>query len=376
MKSFKGYLLAEATTTAATKTEMAICFHWNKAVNKGISDEKALELAQISVGNWSKVNLEKEGKVGENVVKNLLKLNLKGNAIHYGSGNNPVSDFWSNYGAGKAASSRTPKTDLIIGGKTISLKMGAGQLMSGKTPESTATFYAALMEAGEDLKRNPKVVECIEVINSFSEGYINDTITNLKKNDWKDAPQEIKDIEAVHKKTMEILGSLFKQDKNFQRAFIKEAMTGHIKFGKGSNASADYFLVGSKDGSSISFHDINKGDYVDKVVSKTKISVKHKTTSEAKTIGGKKVKTGRRKWWSALGLSTADMTKDLISKAPKNESYNELHEGFLKDVWNKAKSTVAGFMGKVKQVLKGTFKSVLGFLGFEPEVEYKIVFPK
>ena len=73
MKSFKGFLLTEATTTKAIRTEMAICFHWNKAKNKDISDEKALELAQISVGNWSKVNLEKEGKVGENV--DISKLN-------------------------------------------------------------------------------------------------------------------------------------------------------------------------------------------------------------------------------------------------------------------------------------------------------------
>jgi len=29
-------------------------------------------------------------------------------------------------------------------------------------------------------------------------------------------------------------------------------------------------------------------------------------------------------------------------------------------------------VGKVKKVLKGTFKSVLGFFGFEPEVEYRI----
>ena len=389
MKSFKGYVkesiqLNEAVTTKAIRTEMAICFHWNKAKNKDISDEKALELAEISDDNWEKVKAP-ENKVGENIVKKLLnESSLSGNAVHYGSGSNSVSAFWSQYGAGVASSSRTPKTDLIIGTKTISLKIGAGQLMSGKGPEALATFYAALEESENSLKKSDKVKACIIEIKKFSQGYINDTITNLKKNDWETAPEEITNIEKVHKETMRLLGSLFEEDEKFQRAFIKEAMTGNVKFGKASNASANYFLVGSKNGNSISFHDINTGDYVDKVVRNTTISVKHKTTSVSERVVGEE--TVSRRWWSALGLSTKDMTKALRKKAPKpkedkknesyNESYDELYEGFLRDVWNKVKSTVTGFIGNIKKMVKRKFKSFLGFLGFEPEVEYKIDLPK
>ena len=80
--------------------------------------------------------------------------------------------------------------------------------------------------------------------------------------------------------------------------------------------------------------------------------------------------------YNIKGLQFSISSPEEIKNGVKNESYDELYEGFLKNVFNKVKSVVTGFVGKVKQVLKGTFKSVLGFLGFEPEVEYKIVFPK
>jgi hypothetical protein len=371
MLRFKEYLV-EADTTGATSVEMAICFYWNKTANEstGISDEEALSLAEIPIGKWNKVT-DNAKQTGQNIVKLLPSEGVtSGNAVHYGGGSDKVSAFWSKYGAGAAASSRTPKTDLIIGTKTISLKIGAGQLMSGKGPEATATFFAALEEAGDDLKKSREVNDCITEIKKFSEGYIKDTITNMKKNNWATAPLEIINVEQVHKNTMQILGTLFEKDKKFQKAFIKEAMTGNVKFGKSSKASADYFLVGSKDGTAISFHDIDKGDYVDKVISRTTISVKHKTTSEQKVVGGVKVKTGRRKWWSALGLSTKDMTKTL----KLNNSYDPLDEGFFRDIWNKVKSTVTGFVVDMKKIAQRKFRIFLSFLGFEPEVEYEIKF--
>ena len=374
MLKFKEYL-AEADTSKATSVEMAICFYWNKTVNEStsISDDEALSLAEIPVNKWNKVT-DSAKQTGQNIVKLLPSEGVtSGNAVHYGSGNDDVSKFWKDHGAGVAASSKTPKTDLIIGDKTISLKIGAGQLMSGKGPEATATFFAGLMGAKDSLKKSKEVQECIDEIKKFSEGYITDTITNLKKNNWATAPQEIVNIELVHKKTMQLLGTLFENNKEFQKAFIKEAMTGNVKFGEGSKASAGYFLVGSKDGTSISFHDIDKGDYVDKVISKTTISVKHKTTSQQKVVGGVKVKTGKRKWWSALGLSTKDMTKTLLKDKKKlNNSYDPLDEGFFRDIWNKVKSTVTGLVVDMKRIAQSKFKSFLNFLGFEPEVEYEI----
>jgi len=124
MLRFKKYLV-EADTTGATSVEMAICFYWNKAANetKNISDDEALSLAKIPVNKWNKVKNDAR-QVGKNIVDLLPSEGVtSGNAEHYGGGSDKVSAFWSKYGAGVAASSRTPKTDLIIGNKTISLKI-------------------------------------------------------------------------------------------------------------------------------------------------------------------------------------------------------------------------------------------------------------
>ena len=75
--------------------------------------------------------------------KDILKqTNLTGGSEAYqlGSASAGLSSFWKSHGAVNT----TPKTDIIIDGKKISLKVGPSQLMSGAGKELTETFYAAL----------------------------------------------------------------------------------------------------------------------------------------------------------------------------------------------------------------------------------------
>ena len=86
-------------------------------------------------------------------LKKELGAKLRGKADRTGGGSVEVSDLWSQYWLPSSvpASTKTPKTDISIGGKAISLKAGPdAQLMSGGVNESTATFYAAVDRMGKD----------------------------------------------------------------------------------------------------------------------------------------------------------------------------------------------------------------------------------
>ena len=253
MLRFKQYL-AEADTSTATLTEMAICYQFNTMI-KNMDHETAMREAEIEPKSFSKF----EGllETGKNMVEGLVKedsgIAKQNKAVHYGGGSDGVTPFWSKYGAGAKAASRTPKTDLYIGKYNISLKMGAAQLMSGFKEESFATFYAALEET-DGLANTPEVKDCISLIEKFSRGITIGTTASVIKNKTDDA---VVDANRVHKELMNKLGVMFEKNSKFKFEFVKEAMSGYKKFGKGSRAAAEYFLVGGKGGKSVSFHSID-----------------------------------------------------------------------------------------------------------------------
>ena len=115
MLRFKQYL-AEADTSTATLTEMAICYQFNSMIINR-DHETAMREAEIERKSFSKF----EGllETGKNMVEGLVKedsgIAKQNKAVHYGGGSDGVTPFWSKYGAGAKAASRTPKTDLYIG---------------------------------------------------------------------------------------------------------------------------------------------------------------------------------------------------------------------------------------------------------------------
>ena len=363
MKNFKQYLV-EANTTSATLTEMAICYQYNVKI-KGMSGEEAMSAATISPSDFSKFSYLLD--VGENMVNGLIQSNSgvekQDRAVHYGSGNDKVTSAWSKYGAGAKAASRTPKTDLYIVKYNISLKMGAAQLMSGYKEEATATFYAAL-DGLSGLDNTPEVKECLNLIQKFSRGLTIGTTAEVIKTRSDNAVVE---ANSVHKELMRKLSNLFSTHPEFKKAFILEAMTGFKKFGKGSRAAAEWFLVGNDDGSSVKFHQATDDSYLNKVVKASSVSVKMKSTSR----NALDAMPGERTWWSALGISLKDMTNV--------EGYYEIHgemltEGMLSKVMSKIKDSLKKAFNTMKSLVKKTFGKFLDFLGFKPDVTYEIRF--
>ena len=88
-------------------------------------------------------------KMAQQIAKHFGNAGAK--AEQYGRAKSSLTSFWKSFGA----SDTTPKTDILIGDKRLSLKIGLAQLMSGGQAESMATFYAAL-NATPELKKDPQ----------------------------------------------------------------------------------------------------------------------------------------------------------------------------------------------------------------------------
>ena len=119
--------------------EAAIVIGWHK--NNG----KKLDLSTSGINPATYKMLQKEKaalKSGELIAKAIAKHfgNKNAKAEQYGRAKSSLTKFWSSYGA----TDTTPKTDILIGNKRLSLKIGMAQLMSGGPAESKATFFAAL----------------------------------------------------------------------------------------------------------------------------------------------------------------------------------------------------------------------------------------
>jgi len=304
-----------------------------------------------------------EDGAGERIARQLRKQGVKGKGRVLGADQLEVTELWSQYWLpGKVpASTKTPKTDFIIGNHKMSLKTGgAAQLMSGGRNESVATFYAAVDRLGLNLNGLASRIEKAMLDLSPSSIAQSDLKSEIKLGKDK----VVKAANEAHKTLMADMKKLFASNPDFAYEFAYEAMTGDVKFG-GSDGTCSHFLSVSDDGNTIKLVGVGDEAYVRKVASKMKVSVRFKTTSE-KTGG---VKTGRYRYWSAIGLIVDKLT----------ESYEEigqllaegtLDENLLKRAFNKFLGFLRKMMGKIKEFVVKSAKNLIEFLGATPEISF------
>jgi len=232
--------------------------------------------------------------------KNILKqTNLTGGSEAYqlGSSSAGLTSFWQNHGA----TNTTPKTDIVIDNKKISLKVGPSQLMSGAGKELTATFYAAL-------KNTPNVQKEIidDIAKSIKDVFVRGTTKQGNVRQAKKAGDD-----PVLNKAVDEMGNLkvkiadfLENNKEFQTAFAYEAATGEEKFG-GNDGTANYILSISSNYKKGILNPIDKG-YASKIASKMKLDINMKSGSQKI----KKIKTGKYNYYSVLRASLADLFQD------------------------------------------------------------------
>ena len=345
---FKNYLTEQKVK--AEDYEAAIVLGFLKITNQ------KLDLNSAGISNSVYNTLQKNPKIlesGEKIAKKVKSHFRLGNvkAEQYGRAKSSLTDFWKSHGA----TDTTPKTDILIGDKRLSLKIGIAQLMSGGKAESLATFYAAVDDVGEGIKKDKNYKLTEDVINSFitsttAKGQIGPLIKSGEN-------EVVNKAESAHKNAMKVLGNLFANNREFKIAFAREAMSGFKKYGKTSNSAAEFMLVASHDGSSVSIHSVYDDNYCAKIADAAKLQVRFKTSQKVSkasvTPQNPKGKTGMYSFWSVTSLIVNAMSEDTYHKG---ETLQEIA------ILKKAKTAVLGFVSKIFKSVKSTAKKFINFV--------------
>jgi hypothetical protein len=277
------------TKGEATLFEAALVKAWynlnNKEVPSGAAPQKDLDALS-----------PKMIEDAENILK---QTNLTGGsgAKQLGASSLSTTEFWKSHGAVNT----TPKTDIIIGDKKISLKVGPSQLMSGAGSELTATFYAALKNSPEVKK---EVVD--NIVDTIKKVFVKGT---TKSGNVRQAKQ--KGDDPTLNMAVDKMGDLkndiknfFNNNPEFLTSFAYEAATGEEKFG-GNEGTADYILSISSNYKNGKLHKIDRS-YAKELANKMKLDISMKSGSQ-KLAG---VKTGKYNYFTVLRAGLEDLFQD------------------------------------------------------------------
>jgi len=287
-------ILKEADTGDATLFESALVYAWYQINGIPVPKDAILpdELAKL------KSNKKMVDKAKQAITSLGLQKGKSARATGRTGEKATLTEFWRSQGA----SNITPKTDVILGNKKISVKVGNSQLMSGGKNESLATFYAAAKKV-PGILNTKEAKEVLKTFDKFVEvGYTKSGGVEAGLKSGKD--KILSDGDKAHKEMSQKLESLFNKSPEFKIAFAQEAMSGYEKFGPTSPASADYVLSVSNDLSNPKLHSTQDDAYASKIADQMKLTVRFKSSSEK--LKGEK--TGRYRFWSVVSL-ISDPTK-------------------------------------------------------------------
>ena len=351
MKKFSTYL-TEAIKAEDYEASIVMGFYELKGkpitdnpTNYGISDK-----VFTAIQNNPKA-LDAGRKIATAVLKQYPSLKNK-EAEQYGRAKATLTDFWKSHGA----TDITPKTDVLIGDMRFSVKIGIAQLMSGGKAESTATFEAATKNSNPELKKSPQYKITTDVL----EGFVKSTLAPSKLRPLIKAGTNdvVNKAEQAHKDCMVELGKLFNESKSFKVEFAREAMSGYEKFGRNSNAAAEFMLVASADGGQVKIHSVDDDDYCLKIANAMKLQARFKTSS--RKIKGKK--TGEYNFWSVISL--------IVDSMQETEELNESIELQELKLLRVIRGWVTKTWRKVTRFFKGGIMKLKKFLGVQPDPSF------
>jgi hypothetical protein len=298
---------------------------------------------------------------GEKIVKYLKTQNITGKTASKVQTNEvDVTSDWAKFWLPKSVpgATKTPKTDILIGTNRISVKMGPAQLMSGGPNESTATFYAALnsmYKSGIDVNAD-LFQEIWAKLSALTKGAIaKDNVRNeLKKGKDAFLIQANKvnhDVQVLMQKSFD--------NEDFRLSFVREAMTGEIKFGLKSSGYAEYVLSSDPNGDVSHLYKSANEAFLNKVAQKAKVQVRFKS----KSVKSKNVKTGEYKYWSVIGIGIKKLEEEF-------EHYDGtlLTENIITGIIQRFKNFLVDLFQQVYEYLKGGLKQIIEFFDFEPQI--------
>ena len=237
--------------------EAAICNSWNEMSGEGKTDYKVKGKVAEPSREIAKL-LGKQEYMGKKV---------SGEAVWFGTVSGiGVSDFWKKY-CDKPKD--TPKTDMVIKGLRISLKMGdKAQLTSGKMlrGEGDALIYYAIEESDVSKKLSREITQWFKLDETGAS-----KILARSKEELKKKGEEYFKINRG--KLTEKINEAISTSNDFHHILVREGMEGAKKFeGRNPEAIAEYVLAGAKDGSKIAMHKI-EDSYIEDLIKAGRIRV-------------------------------------------------------------------------------------------------------
>lgn len=272
----------------------------------------------------------------------LHSMGMKGKAEHIGSKQYPPTNEWKEWNKQKSY----PKTDIKIGNNKISLKTTQDHiLMSAKRNEALATFMCVANTLYDD--KIPNVINNItdEMEMMITKGVLPTTVVRARKT----GNPIILDADQKHSMIVDTLEKMFENDPTFHAYFIKEVLSGELKFGSNSDASADYIVVM---GNKPTIHSLDDMDFIGKIAGTVDIRVDFK--SSKKTQGKE---AGMYRFWSVIQMISKELIKDSVM----------YENSFL----SKSKSFILSILSKIKQSIS-SWSELFTFLDVEPEITIQI----
>ena len=290
-------MILEADNSWGEIFENVICEAWNSHGE--------------SLGNYEK-ECTSRGLDPVTVAKNIYEcLNKSGHIKSDLSKLDNVPDTtqeWYDLGLYTKKPNTTPKTDIISkdGNARISVKEESGaRLMSGAVNETIATIRVAVEESGDAALKEFAEGIFEKLKGRSTRGRIKGTTASiLKKLKLRENPADAPEDESERviweiEQAKNELATLIEEIKKFPKAYralLHEAITGEVKFGSTSPATANYILTWDKKGN-CQMYGID--EYINKFGNSYKIYATYKSSS-VKVDG---VKTGARDSWMVMTLS-------------------------------------------------------------------------
>jgi hypothetical protein len=327
------------------------------------SESEGAKMEEIIISSWNNTQPPETIKIspqaGKNIVNFLKQQGVTGSKA-YKLKNTEVTSEWAEFWKPEdvPGATKTPKTDIVIGNQTISVKMGNAQLMSGGKREAKATFYAAIknipsLHADELAKKIYFKLDQLSELSTTKSGTVEQSLQ--KRNDMI-----LEKANKVNHEIKNMLQDLFNQNKEFKHNFVYEAMSGDTKFGD-SKAKAVWLFSTDVNGQNNKFVKIKNKQLIKKVADATGVDCRFKSMSQKV----KQIKTGKYNYFGVVGLITKKLKEEF--------NYYDgvlLTENIITGIFKKIKDFVTNLLEKVIEWLKGGIKRIMEFFLLEPEVQF------
>lgn len=291
---------------------------------------KATDIEQQVVDDWNNNRLTP-------VTHCLKKNKVVGEAIHIGKKQYVA---WSDYKPKKSYG----KTDIVIGTHRISLKSTTEHiLMSAKKDEAINTFLSVSNSLYPDRLDNI-VDDIVEDISKLvTAGVLTQSIIKARKS----GDSQIIKADENHRELLDQITEVF-NDPVFYTYFVKEALSGELKFGKDCEGSATHLLhiTGSKP----IFHSVDDMNFISKLASNIQIRVDFKS---ARKVQGPE--RGMYRFWSVIQL----VNKSLLEEGLIYES-----------VIGRLRSLIMDIITYIKRKIQ-SWQDIFDFLEVEPVITIK-----